>query len=206
MRGEPDRRGEPLVVRPVDRHGVLARATETDERRVDAGTVEPTAQLRGLPVAELTDHGDGDGRRPDPSVRERRDAFDAETGGIERLGGVGAGRTGGSDEDAHGGGWSAGSENVSPGRRLMLIPSHPIRRGMNTFLPAFIGIPGGPELLVILLLAVLLFGADKLPGLARSTGEAIGEFKKGREQLEDEIRTAADRSEPEVDDEAVESA
>jgi len=77
---------------------------------------------------------------------------------------------------------------------------------MNTFLPAFIGIPGGPELLVILLLAVLLFGADKLPGLARSTGEAIGEFKKGREQLEDEIRTAADRSEPDVDEEAVDSA
>jgi sec-independent protein translocase protein TatA len=77
---------------------------------------------------------------------------------------------------------------------------------MNTFLPAFIGIPGGPELLVILLLAVLLFGADKLPGLARSTGEAIGEFKKGREQLEDEIRTAADRREPDVDEETVESA
>ena len=54
--------------------------------------------------------------------------------------------------------------------------------------PLFIGgLPGGPELLLILALAVLLFGANKIPKLARSTGEAIGEFKKGREEVEEEL-------------------
>ena len=37
---------------------------------------------------------------------------------------------------------------------------------------------GVPELLVILLIALLLFGADKLPGIARSIGKAMNEFKK----------------------------
>ena len=36
-------------------------------------------------------------------------------------------------------------------------------------IPLQFGIPGGPELLVILLIAVLLFGANKIPKLARST-------------------------------------
>lgn len=56
----------------------------------------------------------------------------------------------------------------------------------------FIGIPGGIELLAILAIAILLFGANKLPGLARSSGQAIGEFKKGRDQIEREIREVAE--------------
>lgn len=46
---------------------------------------------------------------------------------------------------------------------------------------------GAPELMIILLLAVLLFGANKLPKLARSSGQALGEFQKGREQVETEL-------------------
>ncbi|WP_132060766.1 Sec-independent protein translocase subunit TatA/TatB [Halorussus amylolyticus] len=61
--------------------------------------------------------------------------------------------------------------------------------------PLFGPIPGGMEMMIILLIAVLLFGADKLPKLARASGEAMGEFKKGREQVERDIReaTATDR-------------
>jgi sec-independent protein translocase protein TatA len=56
-------------------------------------------------------------------------------------------------------------------------------------LPLFVGgLPGGPELLVVLLIVVLLFGAQKLPKLARSSGEAMGEFQKGREEVEQELQ------------------
>jgi sec-independent protein translocase protein TatA len=50
------------------------------------------------------------------------------------------------------------------------------------------GIPAGPELLVVLLIIVLLFGSSKIPKLARSTGQALGEFKKGKEQSEQEFQ------------------
>jgi sec-independent protein translocase protein TatA len=61
-------------------------------------------------------------------------------------------------------------------------------------IPLFFGLPGGPELLVVLLIIILLFGADRLPALARSSGQAMGEFQKGRDAVESEIRTARDRS------------
>ncbi|MBX0323033.1 twin-arginine translocase TatA/TatE family subunit [Halomicroarcula sp. F13] len=47
--------------------------------------------------------------------------------------------------------------------------------------------PGTTEMMVILLIAVLLFGANKIPKLARSTGEAMGEFQKGRTEVEQEL-------------------
>jgi sec-independent protein translocase protein TatA len=38
---------------------------------------------------------------------------------------------------------------------------------------------GAPELLIILVVVLLLFGGTRLPKLARSLGEASKEFKKG---------------------------
>jgi sec-independent protein translocase protein TatA len=43
---------------------------------------------------------------------------------------------------------------------------------------------GVTELIIILLIVLVLFGARKLPDLARSLGKSIGEFKKGREESE----------------------
>jgi len=51
---------------------------------------------------------------------------------------------------------------------------------------------GPMELGLVLAIVVLLFGAKKIPKLARSSGEALGEFKKGRQEMEDEIQQAKD--------------
>ena len=53
---------------------------------------------------------------------------------------------------------------------------------------------GPTELILILLLVVLLFGAKKLPALARSMGKSIKEFKKGAKGVSDE----PENSKPEI--------
>ena len=49
---------------------------------------------------------------------------------------------------------------------------------------------GTPELFVIFLVILLLFGAKKLPELARGVGKSMGEFKKAKEEFEHEITRA----------------
>ncbi len=48
--------------------------------------------------------------------------------------------------------------------------------------------PGMPEILLIVVAIVILFGATKIPELARSFGKATGEFKKGKQEAEFELR------------------
>ena len=59
---------------------------------------------------------------------------------------------------------------------------------------------GAPELLILLVVVLLLFGATRLPKLARSMGEASREFKKGVAEGSpgDEPQTAATPSEEKV--------
>jgi sec-independent protein translocase protein TatA len=56
---------------------------------------------------------------------------------------------------------------------------------------------GMPELVIILVIALIIFGPRKLPELGRSLGRSIGEFKKAsnelRSTLEDEIRVEEQR-------------
>lgn len=47
---------------------------------------------------------------------------------------------------------------------------------------AFLGGIGMTELLVVVLIVVLLFGARKIPALARALGQSIAEFRKGRSE------------------------
>lgn len=49
---------------------------------------------------------------------------------------------------------------------------------------------GGPEIAVIFVVVLLLFGAKKIPELARGLGKSMGEFKRARDEFEDEIRNA----------------
>ena len=58
-----------------------------------------------------------------------------------------------------------------------------------------LGIPHGSEWLIILVLAILFFGADKLPKLAKGLGKSLGEFKKAKEDFEKEVHAAASETE-----------
>jgi sec-independent protein translocase protein TatA len=51
---------------------------------------------------------------------------------------------------------------------------------------------GMPELIMIFVVVLLLFGAKKLPELARGVGKSMGEFKKAREEFEREITRSED--------------
>ena len=65
---------------------------------------------------------------------------------------------------------------------------------MNTL--AFLQNINGPEILLIFLIVLLLFGAKRLPELFKSFGKSIREFKKATSEIETDIRTAMDE-EPE---------
>ena len=54
-------------------------------------------------------------------------------------------------------------------------------------LPIALGMPGWPETIFILVIVILLFGAKKLPELARGLGQSLGEFKKARDEFEREV-------------------
>ncbi len=51
---------------------------------------------------------------------------------------------------------------------------------------------GFQEMILIALVILLLFGAKKLPELARGIGKSMGEFKKAKEDFEDEIKRGTD--------------
>ena len=57
---------------------------------------------------------------------------------------------------------------------------------MNT-LALGIGNLGGPDLFIILLIVLVLFGAKKLPDLARSLGQSMNEFRKARQDVDREL-------------------
>jgi len=70
---------------------------------------------------------------------------------------------------------------------------------------AFIGGLGGWEVLIILFVILLLFGAKKIPELARGMGRGIREFKDATKDIKSEIEdsmnddTPAQKSKPASD-------
>ena len=69
---------------------------------------------------------------------------------------------------------------------------------MNTTYLAF-GMPGGMELIIIFGVVLLLFGAKKIPELARGVGKGMGEFKKAKKDFDREIRAGEEEGEKEWD-------
>ena len=60
---------------------------------------------------------------------------------------------------------------------------------MNIF---FAGFFGGWEIVLILAVVLILFGAKKLPELAKGLGQGIKEFKKATNEVTSELQRAAD--------------
>ncbi len=54
-----------------------------------------------------------------------------------------------------------------------------------------LGMPGFQEWILILLIVLVLFGAKRLPELARGLGKSMNEFKKARDEFEREIHKSA---------------
>ena len=61
----------------------------------------------------------------------------------------------------------------------------------------YAAMPGGGEMVVIALVILLMFGAKKLPELARGLGQGIREFKGAVDGVKDELKDTQDSIEKE---------
>lgn len=68
--------------------------------------------------------------------------------------------------------------------------------------PLFIG---GIEVIALIGIVVLLFGASKIPEIARSTGEATKEFERGRKEAEEEVEQLREEVEQLEENDDIES-
>lgn len=73
------------------------------------------------------------------------------------------------------------------------------------------GMPSMPELLIVLAIVVLLFGAKKIPDLAKGMGKGIKDFKKAIKEDEEEPKeiakndTDADATEAKIEEQKTEA-
>lgn len=58
---------------------------------------------------------------------------------------------------------------------------------------------GAGEIILILLVVLILFGAKKIPELAKGLGKGMSEFKKGLKEVENEIKDADKQVENKTD-------
>lgn len=60
------------------------------------------------------------------------------------------------------------------------------------------GLPGLPEMMIFLVIALLLFGGAKLPSLMRNLGRSANEFKRGMHESVDDDEVSDSRTESKV--------
>ena len=63
---------------------------------------------------------------------------------------------------------------------------------MNTLSLLFIGSLGAPEIIIIALVLLLLFGGKKIPELMRGIGKGVRSFKEGINGIEKDIKDNTD--------------
>jgi sec-independent protein translocase protein TatA len=64
---------------------------------------------------------------------------------------------------------------------------------------AFIQNMNAPEIIMIVAVILLFFGAKRLPELTRSVGKSIGEFKRAKDDIENDVRSAIESGESETE-------
>lgn len=63
-------------------------------------------------------------------------------------------------------------------------------------MPLFIS---GPEIFIILLIVVMLFGANKLPEIARGLGKGMRQIKDATNDIKQEIKASAEKNDIDID-------
>jgi sec-independent protein translocase protein TatA len=98
----------------------------------------------------------------------------------------------------------ASFDTILPGSTMEVAPRRrPAARGSPSYtnpprepsmIPLFAILGLNPEMLVVLIVVLLLFG-NRLPGVMRSLGKGVTEFKKGIEGVEDDVDAAVKKAE-----------
>lgn len=62
------------------------------------------------------------------------------------------------------------------------------------FLSVIMGILGGQEIILILIIVLVLFGGRKIPELMRGLGRGVSEYKKAKNEVFDDVNEDTDTS------------
>lgn len=65
---------------------------------------------------------------------------------------------------------------------------------INTLLTVILGIIGGPEIIIIAIIILVLFGGRKIPELMRGLGKGVKEFKDASKDEEDSTQESLDKN------------
>jgi len=71
-----------------------------------------------------------------------------------------------------------------------------------TIYSILLGIIGGQEIIIIAIIILILFGGKKIPELMRGLGRGVGEFKKGKSEVMDELNDLTPKSDSSSKDES----
>ncbi|HNX07745.1 MAG TPA: twin-arginine translocase TatA/TatE family subunit [Bacteroidales bacterium] len=71
-----------------------------------------------------------------------------------------------------------------------------------TIYSILLGIIGGQEIIIIAIIILVLFGGKKIPELMRGLGRGVGEFKKGKSEVMDELNDLTPKSDSSSKDES----
>lgn len=67
---------------------------------------------------------------------------------------------------------------------------------MHKIMLFLISMPGGPELILIVLVVLLLFGGRKIPELMRGLGQGVREFNSAKRNIQSELEEGMKEPEP----------